>query len=73
MRDRELFCWLRTFLVGGCLALLGLQLYILASEVRDLNQHLANVEREVQRNTATQERIEKMASNTLKSFGSGIE
>lgn len=73
MRRCDLDAWLRTvvLLIAFMAVLMGLS--AVCRELQQLNAHLAAVEREVQRNTAAQERVERLAVGALKSFGSGIE
>lgn len=73
MQDREWFAWLRTFVLLLGMSLLGFPVLAVVDELRTLNAHLAVVEREVRKNTETQQRMEKLANNALKSFGNGIE
>lgn len=73
MNRRDYDAWLRALLQTFALAAVLVGLSVVVQELRALNAHLATVEAEVRKNTETQERMERLATNTLKSFGNGIE
>lgn len=73
MKPSEVHAWGRTFLLYTALGFVLVALVYICQELHELNAHLRAVEREVQKNTAAQERMERLATGALKSFGSGIE
>lgn len=69
MPSHEANAWGRTLvLLLGLLALTA-GLAAAVQELRTLNERLAVMEREVQRNTETQARLEQWGRDTVKRFG----